>query len=381
MIPEKYPSKGTTIFTTMSALANECKAINLSQGFPDFPINPQLAELVHDAVAKGFNQYAPTIGLPLLRQNLTKKIQEFQHVTINADTEITITPGATYAIYTALTTILQPGDEVIVLEPAYDSYLPNIYMNGATPVCVPLNSVNFSVDWERVFAAANNKTKAIIINNPHNPCGAVWNTTDFEQLCNLVQQYGMYIISDEVYEHLVFDNAEHISVLRYPELRQKSFAIYSFGKSLHSTGWKIGYCVAPPSLSQAFRQIHQYLAFSVNTPTQQAIALYYNNLEHLHHTRNMLQRKRDLFLQLMDATPFTYQQPTQGSYFQVMNYAAISNLEDKDFAIWLTKEYGVATIPLSSFYNHGSSQKLVRFCFAKKDETLITAAERLQNIS
>lgn len=380
MITPRFPSAGTTIFTVMSALANEHKAINLSQGFPDFPIDETLGNLVATAIDHGFNQYAPMPGLPVLRQAIARKIAYFQGVQVDPETEITITPGATYAIYTAFTTLLQPGDEVIVLEPAYDSYIPNIYTQGAIPVSIPLTGGDFSVDWERVFAAANPKTKAIIINNPHNPCGSTWQEEDFRQLIRLVQQYDLYVLSDEVYEHLAFDGAAHISVLRFPELKEKSFVIYSFGKAFHSTGWKMGYCVAPPDLMNAFRQLHQYLAFSVNTPMQKAIASYLEDLSRLESTTRLLQGKRDFFLEQMQATRFKWTRPAQGSYFQVMNYEDISDLPDKEFAVWLTQNYGVATIPLSSFYQDDPKQKRIRFCFAKKEETLLAAVERLKTL-
>jgi methionine aminotransferase len=380
MIKPKFPATGTTIFTVMTALANEYNAINLSQGFPDFAIDPELGELVSAAIQQGYNQYAPMAGLPALRQAIARKINYFQQVAIDPDTEITITPGATYGIYTALSTLLQPNDEVIVLEPAYDSYIPNIYMNGGKPVTVPLNSSDFSVDWDKVSAAVTPATKAIIINNPHNPCGSTWKEEDFKILAGLVQQHGLYLIADEVYEHLVYDNKEHLSVLKFPELRERSFVIYSFGKAFHSTGWKIGYCVAPPSMMQAFRQIHQYLAFSVNTPMQQAIATYLQDFGKLAGTPALLQGKRDFFLEEMKQTRFHCMQPASASYFQVMNYENISGLPDKEFAIWLTKEAKVATIPVSSFYTGTSRDKLVRFCFAKKEETLMAAIERLRKL-
>lgn len=380
MINPKYPSTGTTIFTVMSALANEYKAINLSQGFPDFPIDATLGSLVTKAIHDGFNQYAPMIGLQNLREAIVNKILHFQKVQVNPDTEITITPGATYAIYTAFATILQPGDEVIVLEPAYDSYVPNIYSCGAVPVRVSLNDGNFDVDWEKVNAAITSKTKAIIINNPHNPCGVTWSEQDFQQLITLVEKHNLYVVSDEVYEHLVFDNNEHISVLRYPALRSRSFIIHSFGKAFHSTGWKMGYCVAAPELMQAFRAIHQYLAFSVNTPMQQGIAEYLQDLSHLEATTNMLQQRRDFFLEQMKDTRFKWLKPAAGSYFQLMNYEAISDLPNKEFVIWLTKNFGVACIPLSSFYQDETKGKWVRFCFAKKEETLMAAVDNLRSI-
>lgn len=380
MITPRFPDTGTTIFTVMSALAQEHQAINLSQGFPDFPIDPELGALVARAIRDDFNQYAPMPGLPALRQAIAQKIAQFQSMFVDPDTEITITPGATYGIYTALCTLLQPGDEVIVLEPAYDSYIPNIYANGGKPVPVPLDPADFSIDWARVFAAAGPKTKAIIINNPHNPCGVTWQQSDFAQLARLAEQYDLYIIADEVYEHLVFDGQEHLSVLRFPKLRARSFAIYSFGKAFHSTGWKMGYCVAPPVLSRAFRQLHQYLAFSVNTPMQQAIATYLEDLEQLKNTTWLLQDKRDFFLRQMESSRFRYTTPAQGSYFQVMDYSEISDMPDREFAQWLTREHGVAAIPLSPFYQSAPANRYLRFCFAKKEETLRAAAEKLSHL-
>jgi methionine aminotransferase len=380
MIIPKYPATGTTIFTVMSALANEHKAINLSQGFPDFPIDEMLGNLVNKAIVDGFNQYAPMIGLQNLREAIANKILHFQKVEVNPNTEITITPGATYAIYTAFATILQPDDEVIVLEPAYDSYVPNIYTCGATPVRITLNDGTFDIDWNKIYAAITTKTKAIIINNPHNPCGVTWSEQDFQHLITLVEKHNLYVVSDEVYEHLVFDGKEHISVLRYPELRSRSFVIHSFGKAFHSTGWKMGYCIAPPELMHAFRAIHQYLAFSVNTPMQQGIATYLSDLNHLEATTDMLQQRRDFFLEQMEATRFKWLKPAAGSYFQLMNYEAISDLPSMEFAIWLTKSHGVACIPLSSFYQNDNNEKWVRFCFAKKEETLMAAVENLRSI-
>lgn len=380
MLQPKFPSTGTTIFTVMSALAQEHAAINLSQGFPDFPIDPKLGALVAEAINQGYNQYAPMTGLPALRQVLAAKIARFQQVTVDPDTEITITPGATYAIYTAFCTLLQPGDEVIVPEPAYDSYIPNIISSGGVPVPVSLDPADFSIDWDKIAAAITPRTKAIIVNNPHNPSGSTLQEQDLLQLQELAVQHNLYVIADEVYEHLVYDGAQHLSVLRYPELRARSFVTYSFGKALHSTGWKIGYMVAPPELSQAFRQMHQYLAFSVNTPMQQAIAGYLQDFDQLQATALFLQKKRDYFLQEMAQTRFTWLQPAQGSYFQVMDYSALSDLPDKEFAIWLTREHGVATIPLSSFCSQPVNSRRVRFCFAKQEATLEAAVARLKQV-
>lgn len=377
---QNIPNTGTTIFTVMSALANEHHAINLSQGFPDFSIDAAFAELMDRAVCDGFNQYAPMPGLLDLRIAIANKIAHFQNVNIDPDTEITVTPGATYAIYTAFTTLLNKGDEVIVLEPAYDSYIPNIQLSGGIPIPVPLNNETFEVDWNAVANAVTPRTKAIIINNPHNPSGSTWKASDFAVLEKLVRTHNLYIIADEVYEHLVYDGKKHISVLQFPELRSRSFAVYSFGKVFHNTGWKIGYCVAPPELTQQFRMVHQFLAFSVNTPAQQALAGYLTDLNNITKASQLLQEKRSLFLELIAETKFRCLQPSQGSYFQLIDYSAISELPDKDFAIRLTKEYKVATIPLSPFYSRPNKQKLLRVCFAKKDETLKNAIISLKKV-
>lgn len=379
-LTQKYPDKGTTIFTKMTALANEYIAINLSQGFPDFEIDEGLIESMQSAVQKGFNQYAPMAGLPALQQAIAQKVKHYQNISIEPKEEITITPGATYAIYTALACIISAGDEVIVLEPAYDSYIPNIYAHGGVPVCVPLQYPHFAVAWELVEKAITNKTKAIIINNPHNPCGTVWTDEDLQNLEKLAVQYGLYVVADEVYEHIVFDNKIHLSVLKFSGLVERSFVIHSFGKVFQNTGWKVGYCIAPKNLTAAFRKQHQYLSFSVNTPSQYAIAQHLqNNSTLLTQYATLLQQKRDLFLNGMKDTPFQCFQPSQGSYFQLMDYSAISNLPEEEFAIWLTKEFGVATIPLHPFYNMPNIDKrLVRFCFAKKDKTILAAIDRLK---
>lgn len=366
-----------TIFSIMSALAQEHQAINLSQGFPDFPVDERLGALVHEAVSKGFNQYAPMPGLPALRQAIAGGLERRYAVTVDPDTEITVTPGATYAIYTAFASILQPGDEVIVLEPAYDSYIPNILQAGAVPVPVRLDAPSFRVDWARVQAAITPATKAIIVNTPHNPTGTIWDAADWDALAALLRGTDILVLSDEVYEQLVFDGRRHVSVLQHEELRQRSFALFSFGKVYHNTGWKMGYCVAAPALTRRFRKLHQYLAFSVNTPMQWALAEYLA-LPQAEPVSALIQRKRDHFLDLLRATSFTIHEPAAGSYFQTADYSRISDLPDRAFAEWLTREYGVATIPVSAFYSGGSPEKLVRFCFAKKESTLEAAAERLR---
>jgi len=378
-LPVKHSATGTTIFTVMSALAAQYNAINLSQGFPDFNIDEPLANLLGTAALHGHNQYAPMSGLPVLRHALADDFKRRYDLDIDADTEITITPGATYGIYTAFTAILQPGDEAIVLEPAYDSYIPNIEMNGARAVPVPLAAPDFRVDWDRVRAAITPKTKAIIINTPHNPAGSVWAKSDWDELAAIVRDTTILILSDEVYEQLIFDGKIHYTVMQHPELRHRSFALYSFGKVYNNTGWKMGYCMAPPNLTAAFRKIHQFLAFTTNTPAQFALAQYLN-LGTAASVKDLMQGKRDYFLNLMRDTPFTIFQPTAGSYFQVAGYQNISDLPDMEFARRLTIEYGVATIPVSPFYSNKKDDKLVRFCFAKKEATLEEAVNRLKNV-
>lgn len=376
----KHTAADTTIFTVMSALAQKHSAINLSQGFPDFPVDETLGNFLAEASEKGWNQYAPMQGLPMLRHAITGSFKRRYDLDINPDEEITITPGATYAIYTALTTILQPGDEVIVLEPAYDSYIPNIEMNGAKALPVALSAPDFSVDWEKVKNAVTPKTKAIIVNTPHNPTGAIWSQEDWNQLADIVRDTEIIILSDEVYEQLVYDDKKHYTVLQHPELRQRSFVLYSFGKVFHNTGWKIGYCIAPPDFTQAFRKLHQFMAFSINTPAQYALAQYLANGPATP-VNIMLQAKRDYFLNLLKQTPFTIHTPASGSYFQTASYEQISDLPDTEFAEWLTREHGVATIPVSAFYSNKKDDKLIRFCFAKKEETLDAAVARLMKLS
>lgn len=376
----KLPNIGTTIFTVMSNLATTNNAINLSQGFPDYPISPLLINSVNKAMRDGFNQYAPMIGLPALREALAIKVNSLYQTNVSADTDITITPGATYAIYTAFTAILHPGDEVIVLEPAYDSYIPNIEVNGAKAICVPLSYPNYAVDWEMVREAITTKTKAIIINSPHNPTGYVWTKNDMLMLDEITRGTNIYIISDEVYEHLTFDEKPHESVLNYPSLFERSMVIYSFGKVFHATGWKMGYCIAPESIMKEFRKIHQFLSFSCNTPMQVALAEFLQDPNEYLSLPKFFEQKRDLFLSYMNDLPFTIHQKTSGSYFQLCGYEKINSMSDKEFAVWLTKEFGVATIPISAFNHNGKDDKLIRFCFAKKEETIAAAMEKLRRI-
>jgi methionine aminotransferase len=375
----RLPKVGTNIFTIMSGLAAEMGAINLGQGFPDYPMDAELHELVAKAMADGHNQYAPMPGLPSLRESIAEKISFLYGTEVDPSTEITITPGGTYAIYTAFTTILEPGDEVIVLEPSYDSYVPNIEINGAKAVLIPLKIPGYGVDWEAVKNAVNSKTKAIIINSPHNPTGAVLREQDIRELRSLVSNTNIFIVSDEVYEHLIFDGIPHQSILRYPDLLERSFVCFSFGKVYNCTGWKQGYCVAPAQLMKEFRKVHQFNAFSCFTPTQVALAAFLKNRNAFLELSAQLQAKRDHFIGLMANTRFTLQ-PSFGSYFICGTYEKISDEPDKDFAIRLTKEFGVATIPVSAFYQDGKDDKVLRFCFSKKEDTLERAVERLAKI-
>ncbi len=377
-LTSKLPKVGTTIFTVMSALANEHKAVNLGQGFPDYPMSEELTALVSEAMKNNYNQYPPMPGWMPLRESIAEKAAFLYQSNINPDTDITITPGGTYAIYSALTTILQPGDEVIVFEPGYDSYIPNIEINGAKAVTVSLVYPDYHIDWIAVKNAITPKTKAIIINSPHNPTGSVISENDINELRKLVDGTNIFIISDEVYEHLIFDNIPHQSLLRYPDLTERSFVCFSFGKTYNCTGWKMGYCIAPPELTKEFRKVHQFNAFTCHTPTQVALAKFLKNKEAYLSLSSIMQGKRDYFIKLMQQTRFSLQS-SSGSYFICGTYEKISDEGDKDFAIRLTKEAGVATIPVSAFYQHGKDDKVLRFCFSKKKETLEAAVEKLVN--
>jgi len=379
MIRSKLPDVGTTIFTVMSVLAAQHKAINLGQGFPDFDMPEELVSLVCDAMKNGYNQYTHMNGYVPLRESIAEKVAFLYNNPINPDTQITVTPGGTYAIYTALTTILQPGDEVIVFEPAYDCYIPAIEVNGAKAVIIPLSFPEYKINWHAVSKKITEKTRAIIINTPHNPTGAVLRESDMDNLKSLVQDTNIIIISDEVYEHLMFDGLPHQSVLRFPELAERSFACFSFGKIYHCTGWKLGYAIAAPELMQEFRKIHQYNAFSCDSPKQVALTSFLKKKESYLELGAFMQQKRDLFQNLMSATRFK-PLPSYGTYFQVYSYADLSGASEKDFAIQLTKEVGVTAIPVSAFYKAEVNNQVLRFCFCKKDETLEAAAERLHNL-
>ena len=376
IIHSKLPNVGTTIFTVMSALSVKHDAVNLGQGFPDFEMNENLVALVNEAMRKGHNQYVHMSGLPSLREQLSEKMNDDYQSNVNPETEITVTPGGTYAIYTAFTTILKPGDEVIVFEPAYDSYIPNIEINGAVAITIPLQFPDYRINWEQVAERVNSKTKAIIINSPHNPSGSVLDEHDIASLRNIVNGTNIFIISDEVYEHLIFDDKKHLSILKYPDLFERSFVCFSFGKVYHCTGWKLGYCVAPVSLMKEFRKVHQFNCFTCNSPTQFALASFLKEKIQYQSLGKFLQQKRDFFQELMQQTRFT-PLPSHGSYFQLYSYEKITDEKEIDFAIKLTEEARVATIPVSAFYKTPVDNKVLRFCFAKKEATLVEAANRL----
>ena len=378
-VESKLPGVGTTIFTVMSKLAADLGAINLSQGFPDFACDPELVEAVARHMRDGRNQYAPMQGVPALRDAISAKYEAFHGRRYDPDTEVTVTSGGTEAIFDAVAAVVRTGDEAIVLEPCYDSYIPAIELSGATPVVVSLRTPDYSIDWPALREAVTPRTRVLILNSPHNPSGAILTADDIEQLEALVRGTDIVIVSDEVYEHIIFDGVQHQSMARHPELAARSFIVGSFGKTYHVTGWKVGYAVAPAELSAEFRKVHQFVTFSTSTPVQYALAEFLSTQRGLRELGPFFQAKRDLFLRLMDGSRFR-PLPCRGSYFQLMDYSAISDEDDAAFAIRLTKEHGVASIPTSPFLYRASAPRVVRFCFAKKDETLEAAAERLARV-
>ena len=375
----KLPKVGTTIFTVMSALATEHKAVNLGQGFPDFNCDPRLVEGVTSAMTQGLNQYPPMTGVPALREAVAAKVQALYGRHYDPATEITITAGATQAIITAILAVVHPGDEVIVLEPCYDSYIPNIELAGGITVPVPLTPGSFRPDFDKIAAAITPKTRAILINSPHNPSGMVWTAQEMLRLQELLAPTNILLISDEVYEHMVFDGVPHESAARYPGLVARAFIVSSFGKTYHVTGWKVGYVAAPASLSAEFRKVHQFNVFTVNTPVQHGLAAYMADPEPYLGLPAFYQRKRDLFRAGLINTKFKLL-PGEGTYFQCVDISDVSELSESDFCQWLTREIGVAAIPLSAFYGDSFDQRVVRFCFAKKDETLNAALGRLARL-
>ena len=379
LIHSKLPKVGTTIFTTMSALAREYNAINLSQGFPDFGCDAKLLDLANKYMMQGFNQYAPMQGVIQLRETIADILHTSYHAAYNPDTEITVTAGATQGIYTSIAAFVKEGDEVIVFEPAYDCYIPAIELHGAKAIPVSLSYPGFTIPWDEVIKKVNEKTRVIIINSPHNPSGTTLTENDLKTLEILVKDKDIIVLSDEVYEHMVFDDTPHQSVARYYHLRQKSLIISSFGKTVHTTGWKIGYVAAPEYLMKEFRKVHQFLVFAVNHPFQLALAEHLKNKDNYRELKHFYEKKRDYFRKLISNSRFQVE-PCTGTYFQLLNYTGITDEKDTDFAIRLTKEFKLASIPLSVFYTKATNEKLLRFCFAKKDETLKKAAEILVKI-
>jgi methionine aminotransferase len=378
-IESKLPDVGVTIFTIMSKLANDHQAINLSQGFPDYDVHPDLVALVDRYMRAGHNQYAPMQGVESLRRRISEKVEELYNASYDPETEITVTSGGTEALFAAISAVVRPGDEVIVLEPAFDSYVPVIQLNGGIPVYVAYRFPDYRIDWDDVRKALSPKTRLIILNSPHNPTGAVFTESDISALKDILLDTDVLILSDEVYEHIIFDGLRHESVSRYPELAERSFVVSSFGKTYHTTGWKIGYCLAPAPLSKEFQRVHQFLTFASNTPIQYAYAEFMKNKDIYLNLSAFYQEKRDTFLSLIENSRFK-PLPCHGTYFQMVDYSSISDEPDVEFSKRLTTEHGVVSIPPSVFYHRQDDHKVLRFCFAKKDETLEKAAERLCKI-
>lgn len=378
-IASKLPNVGTTIFTVMSRLAQEHNAINLSQGFPDFDCAKELRDLVTKYINAGLNQYPPSTGIPRLRERIAEKAESLYAAKYDPEHEVTVVPGATYGIFTAIAALVRPGDEVIMFEPTYDSYIPSVEVNGGVPVCVQLRYPDYSIDWQEVQRAITPKTRVILINTPNNPTASVFSGEDMRMLEGMLRGTGIVVISDEVYEHLVYDGHQHQSVTRYPGLAERSFAISSFGKTYHVTGWKMGYVLAPKELMAEFRKVHQYNVFVTNGPLQYALAEFMENPEAYLSLAGFYQKKRDFFLDGVKGSRFK-PLPSRGTFFQNLAYDAISDEKDTDLAIRLTKEKGVASIPVSVFYRKPPPHKVLRFCFAKSEETLARGAEILCKI-
>jgi methionine transaminase len=378
-IKSKLPDVGTTIFTVMSSMAAEYNAINLGQGYPDFPMNQELVEYVAQAMKDGWNQYTHMAGYMPLREAIADKIEFLYGTKVDPDTQVCVTPGGTYGLYTSMTTVLQPGDEVIVFEPAYDSYIPTVEANGAIAIKIPLTFPDYKIDWNLVRQKLTPKTRMILLNSPHNPTGSVLRENDIAELRSVVEGTKIIIVSDEVYEHLIFDGLQHQSILRFPDLMERSFVSFSFGKVYHCTGWKIGYCITSPYLMKEFRKIHQFNCFSCDTPKQVALSKFLAKRENYLELGKQMQEKRDFFLNLMKKTKFKPLK-SHGSYFQCYSYADISDEKEADFAIRITKEVGVAAIPVSVFYKTPVNNQVVRFCFSKQNTTLEEAASRLTKL-
>lgn len=376
-LSSKLPDIGVSIFSVMTRLANEHGAINLSQGFPDFDCDRALVDAVERAMRDGHNQYAPMPGVLALREGIAAKVEQCYGARMDPVTEVLITSGATAGLYATLTALVQPGDEVLLFEPCYDSYVPVIRLNGGVPVFVSLRYPDYAVDWDAVRSAVTPRTRAILVNTPHNPTGTTWSAEDMRQLGALVDGTDIVLVSDEVYEHIIFDGRRHESLLRYPELRSRAVVISSFGKTFHTTGWKVGYCVAPQPLLAEVTRVHQFVTFTVHTPSQVALAEFVRRDPAARDLGGFYQAKRDLFLQLIDGSRFR-PLPCAGTYFQLLDYSATAGGADKDVALRLIVEHGVASIPVSAFLYKDSGGPVLRFCFAKKDETLRAAADRLR---
>ena len=378
-IRSKLPKAGTTIFSIMSGLANEVGAINLSQGFPGFPVSEKLISLYHDALRAGHNQYAPMPGIFTLRECIAEKMEDLYSCEYDPEAEITITAGGTQALYTAISALIHEGDEVIVLEPSYDSYVPAIQLAGGIPVHIPLQPPNYFIPWEEIKKLITQKTRMIIINTPQNPTGTILTAKDMLQLEKITDGTDIIILSDEVYEHIIFDGHRHESMAKYPNLASRSFIISSFGKTFHTTGWKVGYCLAPKELMTEFRKVHQFNVFCVNTPMQYGIAEFLKNKSHYNDLGPFYQAKRDTFNKLLEGSRFSFV-ASPGTYFQLLSYERITKEKDADYAIRLIKENGLASIPISVFYHKPIFDNMLRFCFAKRDETLEKAAAILRSI-
>lgn len=378
-LDSKLPNVGTSIFAVMSKLAHESGALNLSQGYPDFPTSPKLIELVHQAMKAGYNQYAPMPGIFSLREVIAGKLERLYQAHYNPDTEITITAGATQAIFTAIAATVQKGEEVIIFAPAYDSYGPSVEANGGIPVEIEMHPPEFKIDWKKVRESVTEKTRMIIINTPHNPTGSILSDLDMKELCEVTANSSIVILSDEVYEHMIFDGESHNSIARYPELADRSFLVASFGKTFHNTGWKMGYCAAPVELMTEFRKIHQFNVFSVNHPMQKAIATYLSDPGNYDYLPGFFESKRDVFTQALEGSRFAVI-PSKGTYFQLLGYSEISEEGDMELSRLMTVEHKVASIPVSAFYRNRTDHNLLRFCFAKSEETLLRGAEILRKL-
>jgi methionine aminotransferase len=377
--PNKLPNVGTTIFAIMSKMAQDHDAINLSQGFPDFQPSAKLLKLVDKYMKNGANQYAPMPGHIRLREKISEKTEQLYGVYYHPETEVTVTSGATEALFCAITAVTEPGDEIIIFEPAYDSYKPVIELNGGKCVPIRLEAPDFSIDWDAFEKALSEKSKAVIFNTPHNPTGTVWSSADIEKLARLAEKHNLWVISDEVYEHIIFDDEVHQSAMRNESLKNRSFIISSFGKTYHNTGWKVGYCVAPEALSKEFRKIHQFVCFSTHTPSQLAFADYLQYKNEYLDLPKFYQKRRNKFAELIRSSQFEFS-PSKGTYFQLLSYAHMDERNDREYAEFLTQHHKIASIPISVFYSDGYDPKMLRFCFAKSDETLEKAAEVLCRI-